>query len=120
MRRSGKILILNKIIKKGSSKTFPMSAAPMSRSTKRAYFRLCPEKKRRKKEFVHLRVNLLGLLCRFNKAAAYRPQEDSSGLVIHSHRFDCNWLELMCLCKSSVFTAFVLLGAVCSCASFHR
>ena len=51
--------------------------------------------------------------------AAYRPQDDNSGLTIHSHRFDCNWLKLMCLCKSSVFTAFVLLCAICSCASFH-
>ena len=55
--------------------------------------------------------NLPGLPCRFNKAAAYRPQDDSSGLTIHSHRFDCNWLKLMCLCKSSIFTAFALLGA---------
>ena len=50
-------------------------------------------------------VNLPVLPCPFNKAAAYGPQDDSSGLTIHSHRFDCNWLKLMCLCKSSVFTA---------------
>ena len=61
-----------------------------------------------------------GLPYRFHKSAAYRPQDDSSGLTIHSHRFDCNWLDLTCLCKSSVFTAFELLGAVCSCASFYR
>ena len=36
--------------KKGSSKNFPMRVAPESRKTKRAYIRLCPEK-RRKKEF---------------------------------------------------------------------
>ena len=30
--------------KKRSSKKFPMSVAPMSRETKRAYLRLCPEK----------------------------------------------------------------------------
>ena len=39
MRRSAKILILGEIIKK-----FPMSVATMSRKTKKAYLRLCPEK----------------------------------------------------------------------------
>ena len=48
------------------------------------------------------------------------PHDDSSGHTIHSHRFDCNWLKLMSLCKSSVFTAPALLRVVCSCASFHR
>ena len=37
------------LIKKGSSKKIPMSVAPMSRSTKRAYLRLCPKKRRKKK-----------------------------------------------------------------------
>ena len=35
--------------KKGSSKKIPMSVAPMSWKTKRAYLRLCPEKRRRKR-----------------------------------------------------------------------
>ena len=65
-------------------------------------------------------VSLLGLPCHFNKAAAYRPKDGSGGLTTHSHRFDCNWLKLMCLCKSSVFTAFAFIGALSSCASFHR
>ena len=30
-----------------------MSFAPMSRKTKRAYLRLCPEKRRKKKNLVH-------------------------------------------------------------------
>ena len=42
-------------IKKTSSKKNPMSTAPMSRLTERAYLRLCPEKGR-KKEFMHLKV----------------------------------------------------------------
>ena len=37
---------------KGSSKKIPMSVAPMSRLTKRAYLRLCPEKDE-KKNLVH-------------------------------------------------------------------
>ena len=64
-------------------------------------------------------VSFPGLPCRFNKAAAYCPQEYSSGPTIHSHRFDCNCLKLMCLFKSSVFTALALIGLVCSCASFY-
>ena len=55
-------------------------------------------------------VSLPGLPCSLDKAAAYRPQDYSSGLTIHSHRFDCNWFKLMCHCESSVFTAFALLG----------
>ena len=58
-------------------------------------------------------VSLPGLPCIFNKAAAYCPQDDSSRPTMHSHRFDCKWLKLVCLCRSSVFTAFALLGAVC-------
>ena len=42
------ILKLEGIIKK-----FPMSVATMSRFTKRAYLRLSPEKRRKKKEFRH-------------------------------------------------------------------
>ena len=38
-------------------------------------------------------VSLLGLHCRFNKAAAYCPQEDSCGPTKHFHRFYCNWLK---------------------------
>ena len=34
---------------KGSPKKIPMSVATMSRQTKRAYLRLCPEKRRKKK-----------------------------------------------------------------------
>ena len=56
MRRSAKILILNK--KRDHRKKNSMSVAPMSRQTKRAYLRLCPEK-RRKKEFMHLRVKVI-------------------------------------------------------------
>ena len=66
-------------------------------------------------------VRLPGLPCRFNKAAAYCPQDDFCGPTIDSHRFDCNWLKLMCVCKSSEFTALALLrDVVCSCVSFHR
>ena len=44
-------------IKKGSSKKFPMNAAPMSRYTNGAYFRSYLEKRQKiKKEFMHLRV----------------------------------------------------------------
>ena len=52
-------------------------------------------------------VSLPGLPCRLDKAVAYRSQDDSSGPTIHSHRFDCNWLKLMGLCESSVFTALI-------------
>ena len=62
---------------------------------------------------------LTGLPCILDEAAAYCPYDYSSGLTIHSHRFYCNLLKLVCLCESSVFTALALLGAVCSYASFH-
>ena len=64
-------------------------------------------------------VSLPGLPCRFNKATAYCPYDYSSGLTIYSHRLNCNWFKLMCLCESRVFTALALLGVVCSYASFH-
>ena len=54
VRRSAKILILNKerIIEKISYER----RAYESVEEKRAYLRLCPEKQRKKKEFMHLRV----------------------------------------------------------------
>ena len=58
MQLSAKILILNNegIIEK-------IFYEPMGRKTKRAFLWLCPEK-RRKKEFVHLRVKVtLVLFC---------------------------------------------------------
>ena len=64
-------------------------------------------------------VSLPRLPCRLDKAAAYCPYGYCSRLTIHSHRFDCNWFKLMCLCESSVFTELALLGVVCSYASFH-
>ena len=42
------------------------------------------------------------------------------GPIIHSHGFECKWLKLMCLCKSSVYTALALLGSICSGASYPR
>ena len=55
-------------------------------------------------------VSLPGLPCRLNKAAAYCPQDYSSGLTLHSHRFACNWFKLMCLCENNVFTALAFLS----------
>ena len=47
------------------------------------------------------------------------PHDDSSGPTTHSYLFDCDWLKLMCLCKSSVFTTPCTPRVVCSCTSFH-
>ena len=64
-------------------------------------------------------IILPGLPCCFNHVVAYCPKDDSSKPTIHPHSFDSNWLKLICLCKSSVFTVLALLSSVYSCASFH-
>ena len=58
--------------------------------------------------------SLPGLPCRFDQAAAYCPQDDSSGL-------ECNWLKLLCLNMQEqlIYSICAILGAVFSCTSFH-
>ena len=53
MRRSAKILILNK---EGIIEKISYEHGAYESADEKAYLRLCPEKRKKKKEFVHLRV----------------------------------------------------------------